>query len=155
MPEMVLLGDEALAMGAIDAGISAAYAYPGTPSSEIMEYLRIAAPRYGDFTAEWCSNEKTAYEAAVGVSLVGRRVLVSMKHVGLNVAADPFINSALLAIHGGLVLAVADRTVSIPAGEERMVGPFQAATYNDSGGLVQLTYDGVTSVTIAIIKPGS
>ena len=52
-------------------------------------------------------------------------------------------------------LAVADRTVSIPAGEERMVGPFQAATYNDSGGLVQLTYDGVTSVTIAIIKPGS
>jgi indolepyruvate ferredoxin oxidoreductase alpha subunit len=108
MPEMVLLGDEALAMGAIDAGISAAYAYPGTPSSEIMEYLQTVAPRYGDFVAEWCSNEKTAYEAAVGVSLVGRRVLVSMKHVGLNVAADPFINSALLAIHGGLVLAVAD-----------------------------------------------
>jgi indolepyruvate ferredoxin oxidoreductase alpha subunit len=105
---MVLLGDEALAMGAIDAGISAAYAYPGTPSSEIMEYLQSAAPRYGDFLAEWCSNEKTAYEAAAGVSLVGRRVLVSMKHVGLNVAADPFINSALLAIHGGLVLAVAD-----------------------------------------------
>ena len=108
MPEMVLLGDEALAMGAIDAGVSAAYAYPGTPSSEIMEYLQAAAPQYGDFLAEWCSNEKTAYEAAVGVSLVGRRVLVSMKHVGLNVAADPFINSALLAIHGGLVLAVAD-----------------------------------------------
>jgi indolepyruvate ferredoxin oxidoreductase alpha subunit len=108
MPEMVLLGDEALAMGAIDAGISAAYAYPGTPSSEIMEYLRTVAPGYGDFVAEWCSNEKTAYEAAVGASLVGRRVLVSMKHVGLNVAADPFINSALLAIHGGLVLAVAD-----------------------------------------------
>ncbi|UCF97382.1 MAG: indolepyruvate ferredoxin oxidoreductase [Spirochaetaceae bacterium] len=108
MPEMVLLGDEALAMGAIDAGISAAYAYPGTPSSEIMEYLQAAAPKYGDFVAEWCSNEKTAYEAAVGVSLVGRRALVSMKHVGLNVAADPFINSALLAIHGGLVLAVAD-----------------------------------------------
>jgi indolepyruvate ferredoxin oxidoreductase alpha subunit len=108
MPELVLLGDEALAMGAIDAGVSAAYAYPGTPSSEIMEYLQAAAPRYGDFIAEWCSNEKTAYEAAVGVSLVGRRALVSMKHVGLNVAADPFINSALLAIHGGLVLAVAD-----------------------------------------------
>ena len=66
MPEMVLLGDEALAMGAIDAGISAAYAYPGTPSSEIMEYLQASAPRYGDFAAEWCSNEKTAYEAAVG-----------------------------------------------------------------------------------------
>ena len=108
MPEMVLLGDEALAMGAIDAGISAAYAYPGTPSSEIMEYLQAVKPKYGDYVAEWCSNEKTAYEEAVGVSLVGRRALVSMKHVGLNVAADPFINSALLAIHGGLVLAVAD-----------------------------------------------
>jgi indolepyruvate ferredoxin oxidoreductase alpha subunit len=105
---MVLLGDEALAMGAIDSGISAAYAYPGTPSSEIMEYLQRVASKSGDFIAQWCSNEKTAYEAAVGVSLVGRRVLVSMKHVGLNVAADPFINSALLAIHGGLVLAVAD-----------------------------------------------
>jgi indolepyruvate ferredoxin oxidoreductase alpha subunit len=108
MPEKVLLGDEALAMGAIDAGISAAYAYPGTPSSEIMEYLQGVASQYGDFVAEWCTNEKTAYEAAAGVSLAGKRVLVSMKHVGLNVAADPFINSALLAIHGGLVLAVAD-----------------------------------------------
>jgi indolepyruvate ferredoxin oxidoreductase alpha subunit len=113
MAEMVLLGDEALAQAAIDAGLSAAYAYPGTPSSEIMEYLRrkaAAGPSAADggFTAEWCTNEKTAYEAAVGVSLVGRRALVSMKHVGLNVAADPFINSALLAIHGALVLAVAD-----------------------------------------------
>jgi indolepyruvate ferredoxin oxidoreductase alpha subunit len=108
MPEMVLLGDEALAMAAIDAGITAAYAYPGTPSSEIMEFLQARAAANGDFVAQWCSNEKTAYEAAVGVSLVGRRALVSMKHVGLNVAADPFINSALLDIQGGLVLAVAD-----------------------------------------------
>ena len=108
MPEMVLLGDEALAMGAIDAGISAAYAYPGTPSSEILGYLRARAEETGEFVAQWCSNEKTAYEAAVGVSLVGRRALVGTKHVGLNVAADPFMNSALLEIHGGLVVAVAD-----------------------------------------------
>ena len=108
MPEMVLLGDEALAMGAIDAGITAAYAYPGTPSSEIMEFLQARAAETGELVAQWCSNEKTAYEAAVGASLVGRRVLVSMKHVGLNVAADPFVNSALLDIQGGLVLAVAD-----------------------------------------------
>ncbi|MBN1835209.1 MAG: indolepyruvate ferredoxin oxidoreductase [Spirochaetales bacterium] len=108
MPEMVLLGDEALAMAAMDAGITAAYAYPGTPSSEIMAFLQARAAEGGEFVAQWCSNEKTAYEAAVGVSLVGRRVLVSMKHVGLNVAADPFINSALLDIQGGLVLAVAD-----------------------------------------------
>ena len=102
----VVLGDEAVALGALDAGISAAYGYPGTPSTEILEYLlRSSDP--GPKVA-WCANEKTAYEAAVGVSMVGRRSLVTMKHVGLNVAADPFINSALVEIGGGLVVAVAD-----------------------------------------------
>jgi len=113
MRDMVLLGDEALAMGAMHAGISAAYGYPGTPSTEILEFLQKQAGRGNPaepapFIASWCANEKTAYEAAVGTSLAGRRALVTMKHVGLNVAADPFINSALLDIHGGLVLAVAD-----------------------------------------------
>ncbi|GAH57615.1 unnamed protein product, partial [marine sediment metagenome] len=108
MSEMVLLGDEALAMGAIHAGLSVAYGYPGTPSSEIMEFLQNYSKKNGGFLASWCSNEKTAYEEAVGVSMVGKRALVTMKHVGLNVAADAFINSALLNIHGGLVLAVAD-----------------------------------------------
>ena len=102
----VVLGDEAVALGALHAGISAAYGYPGTPSTEILEYLlRSSDP--GPKVA-WCANEKTAYEAAVGVSMVGRRSLVTMKHVGLNVAADPFINSALVEIGGGLVVAVAD-----------------------------------------------
>ncbi|MDR2133632.1 MAG: indolepyruvate ferredoxin oxidoreductase [Treponema sp.] len=101
-----LLGDEALALGAIHAGLCAAYGYPGTPSTEIMEYLQAeAAP---EFTARWCVNEKTAVEAALGVSFAGRRSLVTMKHVGLNVAADPFLNGALLDIRGGLVIAVAD-----------------------------------------------
>jgi indolepyruvate ferredoxin oxidoreductase alpha subunit len=114
MRELVLLGDEALAMGAMHAGLSAAYGYPGTPSTEIIEFLQRqpgaggAPAAAGSFIASWCANEKTAYEAAVGTSLAGRRALVTMKHVGLNVAADPFINSALLDIHGGLVLAVAD-----------------------------------------------
>lgn len=103
----VLLGDEAVALGALHAGISAAYAYPGTPSTEIFEYLEEAAGGYG-VKASWCANEKTAYEAALGVSMAGRRALVSMKHVGLNVAADPFVNSALVGIGGGLVVAVAD-----------------------------------------------
>ena len=102
----ILLGDEAVALGAIDAGISAAYSYPGTPATEIMETILAAAPP--GVIAQWTANEKTAYEAALGTSLAGRRVLVSMKHVGLNVAADPFINSALVAIGGGLVVAVAD-----------------------------------------------
>ena len=108
MDHKVLLGDEAVALAAIHAGISAAYAYPGTPSTEILEYIqRHACPELVPHAA-WSANEKTAYEQALGVSLAGRRVLVSMKHVGLNVAADPFVNSALVAINGGLVLAVAD-----------------------------------------------
>jgi indolepyruvate ferredoxin oxidoreductase, alpha subunit len=101
---LMLLGDEAVALGALHAGITAAYAYPGTPATEILEALQ----RNGGARANWCANEKTAYEAALGMSMAGKRALVSMKHVGLNVAADPFINSAVVAPVGGLVLAVAD-----------------------------------------------
>ncbi|AHC14377.1 indolepyruvate oxidoreductase subunit beta [Salinispira pacifica] len=107
MKDLVLLGDEALALGAIHAGISQAYGYPGTPSTEILEYLLDRKDQW-TYTASWCSNEKTAYESAVGASLMNRRCLVTMKHVGLNVAADPFMNSVLMNIKGGLVLAVAD-----------------------------------------------
>lgn len=108
MSEMVLLGDEAVALGAVHAGLTAAYAYPGTPSTEITEYLIRYQQKHGGPRAQWCANEKTAYEAALGVSFAGRRALVSMKHVGLNVAADPFMNSALVHVNGGLVVAVAD-----------------------------------------------
>jgi len=105
-----LLGDEAVALGAMHAGLSSAYGYPGTPSTEIMEYLLRTAGS-GDGTAHqahWSSNEKTAFEEALGASFCGKRVLITMKHVGLNVAADPFMNAALLDIKGGVVLAVAD-----------------------------------------------
>ena len=105
--KLALLGDEAVALGAIHSGISAAYGYPGTPSTEILQYL-INESKTGGFSASWCSNEKTALEAALGVSFSGMRSIVTMKHVGLNVASDPFINSALLKIKGGLVVAVAD-----------------------------------------------
>jgi len=108
MPELVLLGDEAVALAAVHAGLTAAYGYPGTPSTEILEYLIRHRESHGRPLARWCANEKTAYEAALGVSFAGRRTIVTMKHVGLNVAADPFINSALVAINGGLVVAVAD-----------------------------------------------
>jgi indolepyruvate ferredoxin oxidoreductase alpha subunit len=108
MKEKVLLGDEAVALGAIHAGLSTAYAYPGTPSTEITEFLIQYMQKNGGPHAAWCANEKTAFEEALGASLVGRRALVSMKHVGLNVAADPLMNSALLSIEGGLVIAVAD-----------------------------------------------
>jgi indolepyruvate ferredoxin oxidoreductase alpha subunit len=106
--QRILLGDESVALGAIHAGLSAAYGYPGTPSTEILEYLLDHHAKLGAPHAAWCANEKTAYEEALGVSFAGRRALVSMKHVGLNVAADPFVNSALVALHGGLVVAVAD-----------------------------------------------
>jgi indolepyruvate ferredoxin oxidoreductase alpha subunit len=105
--QLALLGDEAVALGAIHSGISAAYGYPGTPSTEILQYL-IDEYEKGGPIACWCSNEKTALEAAMGVSFAGRRAIVTMKHVGLNVASDPFINAALLGIKGGFVVAVAD-----------------------------------------------
>src|SRR5512136_1356892 len=108
MPRSILLGDEAVAMGAVHAGLTAAYAYPGTPSTEIVEYLIRHKARHGRPLAAWAANEKTAYEEALGVSMAGRRALVAMKHVGLNVAADPFMNSAILQINGGLVVVVAD-----------------------------------------------
>jgi indolepyruvate ferredoxin oxidoreductase, alpha subunit len=109
MSEMLVLGDEALALGAIDAGLAVAYGYPGTPSTEILEYIqRYTLKNKSEVIARWCSNEKTAYEGSVGVSYAGKKSLVTMKHVGLNVAADAFMNSAMLEIHGGLVLAVAD-----------------------------------------------
>jgi indolepyruvate ferredoxin oxidoreductase alpha subunit len=104
----ILLGDEAVALGAIHAGVTSSYAYPGTPSTEIVEYMARYEKHFGSPHATWCTNEKTAFEEALGVSFVGRRSLVAMKHVGLNVAADPFINSALVQINGGVVVAVAD-----------------------------------------------
>ncbi len=105
----LLLGDEAVAQGALDAGISGGYAYPGTPSTEILEYIQEAPlARQRDIHRQWSSNEKTAYEEALGMAYAGKRALVCMKHVGVNVAADAFVNSAITGIRGGLVLAVAD-----------------------------------------------
>jgi indolepyruvate ferredoxin oxidoreductase alpha subunit len=108
MKEMVLLGDEALALGALHAGVSGSFGYPGTPSTEILEYLVDNHENRGGPVAQWCANEKTAYETALGVSFAGKRAIVTMKHVGLNVAADPFMNSSLCQIKGGLICVVAD-----------------------------------------------
>ena len=108
MKTEILLGDEAVALGALHAGLTGAYSYPGTPASEIMEYLIKAAPQHPGLRAAWSVNEKVAYEEALGVSFAGKRALVSMKHVGLNVAADPFMNSAITGANGGLVVVVAD-----------------------------------------------
>ncbi len=103
----LLLGDEAIALGAIHAGISGVYAYPGTPSTEITEYIQNSKESQ-DVYSKWCVNEKTAMEAALGMSFVGKRALVCMKHVGMNVAADAFVNSAMSGINGGVVVLAAD-----------------------------------------------
>ncbi|MCX7800358.1 MAG: thiamine pyrophosphate-dependent enzyme [Fimbriimonadales bacterium] len=107
--ELLLLGDEAVGLGAIHAGIAGAFSYPGTPATEIFETVERLASAYSlPIWCRWSPNEKVAYEEALGMSYAGRRALVSMKHVGLNVAADPFVNSALTGVNGGLVLACGD-----------------------------------------------
>ncbi len=107
--KQILLGDEAIAQAAIDAGLSGVYAYPGTPSTEITEYIQLQeskSPR-GIF-CRWATNEKTAMEAALGMTYAGKRALVCMKHVGMNVCADAFVNSAITGVNGGLVVVAAD-----------------------------------------------
>lgn len=107
--KLLLLGDQAIALGAIHAGISGVYAYPGTPSTEITEYIQeFPLAKERGIHSKWCTNEKTAMEAALGMSYIGKRSLVCMKHVGLNVAADAFVNSAMTGTNGGLVVLVAD-----------------------------------------------
>ena len=105
----LLLGDEAIAQGALDAGLSGVYAYPGTPSTEITEYIQMSPlAKERGVHSRWSTNEKTAMEAALGMSYMGKRALVCMKHVGLNVCADPFVNSAMTGTNGGIVVLVAD-----------------------------------------------
>lgn len=109
MEKQLFLGDEAIAQAAIDAGLSGVYSYPGTPSTEITEYIQ-ASPvaKERNIHSKWCSNEKTAMEAALGMSYAGKRTISCMKHVGLNVAADAFMNIAMSGINGGMVIVTAD-----------------------------------------------
>jgi len=109
LKKQLLLGDEAIALGALHAGLSGVYAYPGTPSTEITEYIQNSPlARERGVRSRWCTNEKTAMEAALGMSYAGKRALVCMKHVGMNVCADAFVNSAITGVNGGLVVLAAD-----------------------------------------------
>ncbi|PKM96230.1 MAG: indolepyruvate ferredoxin oxidoreductase subunit alpha [Firmicutes bacterium HGW-Firmicutes-1] len=100
----LMLGNEAVARGAYEAGVTVAVAYPGTPSTEITEIIA----GYEEIYAQWGPNEKVAMEVAIGSAIAGARTLVSMKHVGLNVAADPLFTVSYTGINGGLVIMVAD-----------------------------------------------
>ncbi len=100
----ILLGNEAIARGAYEAGVKVSSAYPGTPSTEVSETLA----KYDEVYAEWAPNEKAATEVALGASVAGVRSMCAMKHVGVNVAADPLYTSAYTGVRGGMVLVAAD-----------------------------------------------
>ena len=110
MQSLLLLGDEAIAQAALDAGMSGMYAYPGYPFNRDNGICSVFSRRRqkGMFTVNGRPNEKTAMEAALGMSYAGKRAMVAMKHVGLNVAADAFINSAVTGVNGGLIVVAAD-----------------------------------------------
>ena len=102
--KVIMLGNEAIARGAFEAGVKLSSAYPGTPSTEISEYLS----KYSEVYTEWAPNEKVAAEVAIGASISGVRSLACMKHVGLNVAADPLYTFSYTGVGGGSVFVVAD-----------------------------------------------
>lgn len=100
----LMLGNEAFARGLFEAGCEFVSSYPGTPSTEVTEY----AAKYDELYAEWAPNEKVAMEAALGASIAGKRSFCGMKHVGLNVAADPLYTAGYTGVNGGMVICVAD-----------------------------------------------
>ena len=102
--KQLYLGNEAVARGLYEAGVKVVSAYPGTPSTEITE----SAVKYPEIYCEWAPNEKVATETACGASIGGARSFCAMKHVGLNVAADPLFTMSYIGVNGGMVLAVAD-----------------------------------------------
>ncbi len=147
----LLLGDEALALGALHAGLSGVYAYPGTPSTEITEYIQSNAfARQRNVHCQWSCNEKTAMEAALGASYAGKRALVCMKHVGMNVCADAFVNSAVTGASGGLVVVACDDPSMHSSQNEQdsrfyaefaMVPCFEPSNQQEAYDMVRMAFD--------------
>ena len=104
MSKKLLIGNEAVARGLYEGGLRVASSYPGTPSTEITECIA----KYDDVYSEWAPNEKVAMEVAIGSSIAGARSFCGMKHVGLNVAADPLFSASYTGVNAGMVIAVAD-----------------------------------------------
>ncbi|MBO7496042.1 MAG: indolepyruvate ferredoxin oxidoreductase, partial [Salinivirgaceae bacterium] len=161
MDKLLLLGAEAVAVGAIDAGISGVYAYPGTPSTEITEFIQKSKEAQSrNIRSKWAANEKTAYEAALGMSFAGKRSIVCMKHVGLNVCADPFMNSAITGVNGGLILVVADDPSMHSSQDEQdsraygrfaMLPVFEPATQQEAYNAVSFAFDLSESVKLPVV----
>ena len=106
MAKQLFMGNEAIGLGALRAGVGFVCGYPGTPSTEILE--TVAKHNPGDVYVEWSVNEKAAMEAAAGAAYAGARAMVTMKQVGLNVASDPLMSLAYIGVKGGMVIVVAD-----------------------------------------------
>ena len=106
METKLLMGNEAIALGAIRAGVQVVSGYPGTPSTEVLE--TVAKAKHPDVYVEWSVNEKVALEVAAGAAYSGARTMVTMKQVGLNVASDPLMSLAYIGVRGGMVILVAD-----------------------------------------------
>jgi indolepyruvate ferredoxin oxidoreductase alpha subunit len=111
----MMLGNEAIARGAYEAGVKVATGYPGTPSTEILEEIA----NYEEIYTEWSVNEKVAMDVAIGASLGGVRGMVTMKHAGVNVASDPFVPISMMGINGGLVLVSSDDVGAVSSPTEQ------------------------------------
>ena len=151
MTKKLLLGDEAIALGAIHAGLSGVYAYPGTPSTEITEFIQgNALAKERGIHSRWSTNEKTAMEAALGMSFMGKRALVCMKHVGLNVCADPFVNSGMTGVNGGVIVLVADDPSMYSSQDEQdsrfygkfaMIPTFEPSNQQEAYDMVSVAFE--------------
>ena len=147
----LLLGDEAIAQGAMDAGLSGVYAYPGTPSTEITEYIQMSPlAKERGIHRLWSTNEKTAMEEALGMSYMGKRALVCMKHVGMNVCADAFVNSGMTGVNGGVVVLAADDPSMHSSQDEQdsrfygkfaMIPTFEPSSQQEAYDMIQKAFD--------------
>lgn len=155
----ILSGNEAIAYGALEAGVHVAAGYPGTPASEVLETLAQLA-RNKKFYVEWSVNEKVALEVAAGAALSGARAIVTMKQVGLNVAADALMTLAYLGVVGGLVLVVADDPGPHSSQNEqdtRLFGRFakvpvlDPATPNEAKAMVVFAFDLSEQLQVPVI----
>ena len=157
----LLLGDEAIAQGALDAGLSGVYAYPGTPSTEITEYIQLSPlARERGVHSRWSTNEKTAMEEALGMSFMGKRALVCMKHVGMNVCADPFVNSGMTGVNGGVVVLVADDPSMHSSQDEQdsrfygkfaMVPTFEPSSQQEAYDMMSVAFDYSERVCLPVL----
>lgn len=159
--KQLLLGDHAIALGALHAGLSGVYAYPGTPSTEITEFIQMSPlAKQRGVHSKWCTNEKTAMEAALGMSFAGKRALVCMKHVGMNVCADPFVNSGMTGVNGGVVVVAADDPSMHSSQDEQdsrfygkfaMIPTFEPSTQQDAYNMIQAAFELSESLKLPVL----